>query len=185
VTPTVTPTRTATPTATSAGAICVLGFGQIGLHNEAELRGISDTAGNYKLCANITLTTAITPLLNGQPFTGTLDGNGYAISGLEMRQPNQMLLGLFSVVARSASISHLTLINPQVQGGAVLGSVTGINGGSISVDVVGGNIAATSGIAGGIAGINSGGALSGSSTAEVIVGGTTMTGDTRIGLNGP
>ena len=162
----------------------MLSSGQIGIHNEAELRGISNPSGNYKLCANINLTSPMTPLLDGEPFNGVFDGNGYSIAGLQVSQPNQMLLGMFSVIGRNASV-NVTLISPQVQGGAVLGGVAGINGGSISANIVGGNISATTGFAGGIAGINSGGTVNGSSSAIVVVGGTTMTGDTRVGLSGP
>lgn len=64
-------------------------------------------SGNYKLTADITLTGNWTPV---GTFTGTLDGDGYTISGLSYTNNDRDDVGLFSRID-NATIKNLGLEN--------------------------------------------------------------------------
>lgn len=98
----------------------------------------------YKLGANITLSSAWTPIgTNEQPFTGYFDGNGHTVSGLKINQSgNSVYAGLFGY--STGDISHLKVVMADA---------------GITVT------ATTQAYAGGVVGYNNGGTLE---TCEVV-----------------
>jgi hypothetical protein len=143
------------------------GEGYTMINTAAELDAIrNNLSGKYRLYSDIDLSgyTSTTstaakgwkPIAYGSSFTGELDGNGHAISGLWSKWGISHA-GLFSVT-KGATISNLTikLADAGITGGYEVGAVTGDarNGTLIdSVSVIGGKIAVTAGgYAGGIAG---------------------------------
>ena len=68
---------------------------------------------------------------SSSPFTGSLEGQGYAISGLIINRPEQNFLGLFGYV-NEAKISDLILDSFEVTGNRFIGALAGeITGGGI------------------------------------------------------
>lgn len=118
--------------------------------NATELANISsDLTENYVLTANITLTGTWSPLgSTSTPFTGTLDGDGYTISGLSVSSGSD--IGLFGVTS-GATISSVKLQGASVcnYGGSNVGLLAGqalsttisdveVNGTVCGLDQVGG-----------------------------------------------
>ncbi len=94
------------------------------------------------------------PLGDGSgPFTGSYNGNGYAIKNLSIHRPGESRVGLFGY-AEGASIEKVTLNNAGVAGGFYAGGIAGRadSGTTISACSVSGDIKATYSEAGGIAG---------------------------------
>jgi hypothetical protein len=105
-----------------------------------QLAEIDDTTANlaaqYLLTAAITCSGSFTPLKNGSTyFSGSLNGNGHAISGLSLSCGTSSLCGLFAATSAGASIVDLTLTSPTVSssvatysGGAPYASVGALVG---------------------------------------------------------
>lgn len=88
-------------------------------------------------------------------FSGTLDGNGFAISNLTINRPDERYAGVFAEVSQGAQIYSMILDNAKVTGGSRVGALIGQNSGAISnVKVVEGSITANYGFAGGLIGHN-------------------------------
>ncbi|WP_176706868.1 cadherin-like beta sandwich domain-containing protein, partial [Paenibacillus hemerocallicola] len=101
----------------------------------AELTAIGQTAnlaGNYRLVQHIDLAgydngdgKGWKPIgANWAPFTGKLDGNGYAIRNMTINRPNDNLVGLFGF-AENAALTNLRFTNVQVNGQQDVGAIAG------------------------------------------------------------
>ncbi|QOX65055.1 S-layer homology domain-containing protein [Anoxybacterium hadale] len=77
-----------------------------------------------------------------QPFKGTLDGNGYTVSGLNIYckddrnsgaagEANQSCVGLFGVLAKESSVTNLIIDASNIQGGQYTGALAGYSEGLI------------------------------------------------------
>ena len=88
------------------------------------------------------------------PFTGRLEGNGYAILNLQINRDNADNQGLFGVVAAGAVIDDIGLPNVNIEGGAGVGGLAANNGGTISNSYVVGKLRAAR-TAGGLVAHNS------------------------------
>lgn len=92
---------------------------------------------HYKLSGNIDLTewiyanspeTGWIPLCSlAEPFTGTLDGNGFAITGLWIDMPTTNETGLFSYVGGNAIIKNLGVktLDKGIRGKENIGAIVG------------------------------------------------------------
>ncbi|WP_121822459.1 hypothetical protein [Halostella salina] len=66
------------------------------------------------------------PLGNrSRPFTGTLDGNGHAITGVTVDRPGETHAGLFGFVSGDGRVTNVTLVNTTVRADSVVGSLAG------------------------------------------------------------
>ena len=74
------------------------------------------------------------------PFTGSLDGRGYEITGLYIRQSISTNTGLFGHVGRSGTIKNVGLVDVDVTGGSYVGGLVGWNDGSVSNSYSTGNV---------------------------------------------
>ena len=103
----------------------------------SQLAGLSGASGSYTLSNNIDLSgRSWTPISN---FSGTLDGNGYTISGLSITGDYGSSVGLFGEV-RSATIRNLIvtgsinvyMVNSRIGIAGIVGSVAKDSSVSIS-----------------------------------------------------
>lgn len=95
----------------------------IPISNEAELRAVKDNlAGSYKLTKEIVLTGGEwIPIGNEkEPFTGTFDGDGYIISGLNITAGASTYQGMFATVGKDGVVENLTV-------GGTISSTSGTN----------------------------------------------------------
>lgn len=117
--------------ALSAILCCTSGFafGQTEISTVEGLKAVqNDLTGSYKLTADITLTEAWTPITN---FTGTFDGNGHIINGLNINSIDANELALFAKTT-GATIKKLGIENARLIGkNDIAGLVGQMNGGSI------------------------------------------------------
>ncbi len=94
-------------------------------------------------------------LSDSKPFTGVFDGNDHTISKFTYNSAVTSFIGLFGYVSgEKAEIKNLGLIDPNVDAGtgSYVGSLVGINGGTITgCYVEGGSVVGESGV-GGLAG---------------------------------
>ncbi|MFV3077790.1 MBG domain-containing protein, partial [Niveispirillum fermenti] len=137
--------------------------------NAHQLQAIAiNPSGTYVLGKNITMAelasasslwnmaTGFVPL----SLSGSLDGNGYTISGLTINQTASGSLGLFSTIASTGSVSNLALTGASVSGGGNnLGLLAGVNQGTVSGVMASGTVTALGSsisYVGGLIGSNSG-----------------------------
>ena len=107
------------------------------VHNENELKLLSYMPNShYKLASDITLTEPWTPIgSENVPFTGSFDGDGHTIYGLEIPEGFKYN-GLFGYVEASAgettSFKNITIDHPQIDAsgiaGGLIGYLTGASG---------------------------------------------------------
>lgn len=106
-------------------------------------------AGNYYLANDIVLTGSWTPIGytgSGKPtsFSGTFDGNGHKITGLNINLSSAsgyagQYIGLFA--ANSGTIKNLTVENGAVKGYKGVGTIVGVNSGRVeNCTVTGGDV---------------------------------------------
>ncbi len=77
----------------------------------------------------------------GAAFTGSLDGNGYAISGYVRDigaywKPEAYYMGLFAYIGSEGRVENVTLRNTAIKGGKLCGIVAGVNLGTVRNVVV-------------------------------------------------
>lgn len=89
------------------------------------------------------------------PFTGSLDGNGFVISNMNINRSAEQYVGLFGVIADGASIENVYLESANVTGDTEVGIMAGKNDGDIINSYTTGSVNGTSNV-GGLAGINNG-----------------------------
>lgn len=85
-------------------------------------------------------------------FTGSLDGNGYAISGLEQAGYE---VGLFNTIGAGGEVRNLSLTNVELYGGLAGGLAT-TNAGTITDVSVSGTVSSDCGCVGGLVDYNEG-----------------------------
>lgn len=106
-------------------------YGQVPIASATELAAITDMTGSYKLTANITLNQDWTPIgTETEPFSGTFDGNGYVISGLNINQYASDNRGLFGYTSM-ATIMNLGVENANIRGRNGVGTIVGNQRGGI------------------------------------------------------
>ncbi|MDR1183922.1 MAG: hypothetical protein LBK67_03910, partial [Coriobacteriales bacterium] len=108
---------------------------------------------HYKLTANIDLDGVSWAPLGGTsatPFTGTFDGNGKAISNLNLR--GTTILGFFGYTSGTAVIKNLTLKDFSIEGTGTLGAIVASSAATTTIAdcAVSGTITVQGNFAGGI-----------------------------------
>ncbi|WP_308554549.1 hypothetical protein [uncultured Porphyromonas sp.] len=100
----------------------------------------------FKMTANISMADAqgFRPIGNDwgrdtsdptrfRPFSGIFDGDGHAITDLNVEWTDKMFSGLFGIV-KNATIKNLTLSKSKIYGSAGLGGMVGVAMGSITME---------------------------------------------------
>ena len=113
----------------------------------------------------------------GPKFTGTLDGNGFTIHDLTIRNPNADCVGLIGTAERGAVIRNLHLKNVDITGNVSVAGLAGINVGTIEHCSVTGRIEGNS--IGGLVGFNDRATISNSEAVVLLT--TTSPGSSGIG----
>ena len=122
------------------GGIAILGSGTANdpfiVRNETDLRAVgrgkyNDTdwslSAHYKLIANIALNGNWEPIGSNDdsnPFTGSFDGNGYAINGIKINNPALDNAGLFGHIS-GGTITNLGITGGSITGGTNIGAIAG------------------------------------------------------------
>lgn len=107
----------------------------------------NNPSGNYVLKNHIDISEIENWVPIGDrdtPFTGTFDGNGYTITGLNINRPNADRVGLFGHTAKGAVIKNITIVQTDVKGRNYVGILAGYNEGSIQNSSVYGTVEAFS-----------------------------------------
>jgi hypothetical protein len=153
-------------------------------------------AGNYTLMNDLDSTTAgyeelASPTANGgkgwQPIgifipqcpyeglTGTFDGQGYEIRDLFINCPDDNSVGLFKFVDKGGCIQDIGVVNATVVGWSFVGSLAGVNHGTISNCYATGSVSGGDQCVGGLVGMNeetvNNSYSAGSVTGDICVGG--------------
>ena len=140
------------------------------IYTQEDLAGIaSGSSGKYyKLANDITLTSDWVPIVS---FSGTLDGGGYTISGLNVpgsSTPN--LGGIVNSLKAGATIKNLNVIGSVTSNyvyASRVGGIVGINEGTVENCTFSGSVTgskmqfADNGAIGGIVGLNQSGTITG------------------------
>ena len=90
------------------------------------------------------------------PFTGSLDCQGYDITGLLINRSGEDCVGLFGYMGSGSSIYNLELVNSYVIGNGHVGGIAGVNFGTISNITNHGNIIGFANDISGVVGLNFG-----------------------------
>lgn len=112
------------------------------------------------------------------PFTGTFDGNGHTISGLnigEIDNRRQDTLGLFGVIGENGTVRNVGIEDARVVGFQDVGGLAGINRGEISGSYVEAQVGGFAGV-GGLVGNNKGEIRASYSVGEVNATGNSVGG---------
>ena len=132
------------------------------------------TLDSYFILNNdITLTAPWTPLgSSASPFTGSLDGNGSTIFGLEINTASNGA-GLFGFTD-GASITNLTIDSATISGASEVGTVAGFANNTTfdNIAVIGGTVDGSGGRLGGLVGQMQYGSLISNSYAEADIKGS-------------
>jgi hypothetical protein len=120
----------------------------------------NNLSGNYVLGNDIDATGwAFTPIGNAfNAFTGTFDGGGHTIKGLNI-DSSDLYTGIFESIGNIGVVENLSLTNLSVTGNAsqLVGGLVGLNKGTIQNVTLSGSISAKNGFQlGGLAGNNDG-----------------------------
>ena len=139
-----------------------------------------DPGAHYTLANNIDLTSALANASGvwnpsagfapvgsaATPFTGSFDGQGHTLSGLNIQQAGSDNVGLFGAVGQAGTIRDVGLVGGSVTGGTNVGALAGVNAGTISDAYATGSVSGTSDV-GGLVGANSGAATGSYATGSV------------------
>jgi len=148
--------------------------GTIYIETQSDLYNIREgLTYDYYLINDIKLSGSWTPIgSSSDPFTGTFNGNGKTISGLNINDPNDPSgtnQGLFGVVGSGGTVKNLT-VQGSVTGYSMVGGVVGLlNNGTVSNCYVAGNITGTGNI-GGVVGFNYGAVSNCYATGNITAG---------------
>lgn len=105
----------------------------------------NNKAGNYYLTGNINASetsgwnggAGFVPIGNNvNPFTGTLDGCGFTITGLFINRISTSGVGLFGVLGGSAKIANVNMTNCDITGEYYTGALVGSTGDASSVAIL-------------------------------------------------
>jgi len=88
-------------------------------------------------------------------FTGSLDGKKYDISGLNIKRQSENYVGLFGEIGAGGEVKNVGVINVNMTGDKKVGSLAGINSGTVSNSYSTGNVTGESYFVGGLVGSNS------------------------------
>ncbi len=99
-------------------------------------------------------------------FTGSLDGQGYEISGLCINRSSTDWVGLFGYLGETASVEDLGLVDANVIGNDWVGGLVGYNDGRVSNSYATGNVSGDWRV-GGLVGYNEGEIQDSYATGEV------------------
>lgn len=174
------------------------------VHNGEQLKGIqnyvksgvenaSDALGfNYALIGDINASDVenYEAIGTGSEFTGTFDGRGNRIIGLNVNATdkvnNKTNAGIFSTIGNGGTVKNVNIYSGNFTGTETAGAVAGTNNGRIENVVTFGNTVTSNGNAGGIVGINNSGEFKGNnltggiynveSTGSVIAGQNSIAG---------
>jgi hypothetical protein len=174
------------------------------VHNGEQLKGIqnyvksgvenaSDALGfNYALMGDINASDVenYEAIGTGSEFTGTFDGRGNRIIGLNVNATdkvnNKTNAGIFSTIGNGGTVKNVNIYSGNFTGTETAGAVAGTNNGRIENVVTFGNTVTSNGNAGGIVGINNSGEFKGNnltggiynveSTGSVIAGENSIAG---------
>jgi PGF-CTERM protein len=128
-----------------------------------------DLDGDYVLVNDINASEArdFEPIGDGErPFTGTFDGNGYVVTGLEITDGESERVGLFGKIGRGGVVKDVSLRGVSIVGGQDVGGLAGSNAGTVRGSTVSGSVEGKEKV-GGLAGRNIGEINGSSSTASV------------------
>jgi len=100
------------------------------------------------------------------PFTGTFDGQGYEIRDLFINLPGIGYVGLFSIVGEGGLIEDIGVVNANVTSTAYIGSLVGVNLGTVSNSYSTGSVTGNISV-GGLVGSNTGTVSNSYSTGNV------------------
>ena len=148
---------------------------------------------HYQLVTHVTLPEPAAGESNWTPIElrgGSFDGNNLTLSGLRIHAPEGHSQGLFKYIDKNAVVTNLGLHNARVEGMRYVGSLVGVNDGTVRNCYASGNVVIgnphpiwSEHSVGGLAGANSGfienSYVSGSVTGDATVGG--MVGDNTHG----
>jgi len=132
----------------------------------------NDMGAYYKLGADIDLagydydgagpdTGGWKPIGNSSfnAFTGTLNGNGFAILNMTINRPDENYVGLFGWVGHNGKLVNIRLLDVNVIGRSTAGSLAGILNGTLEDAYSTGRVQALTDHAGGLVGSSSGGTI--------------------------
>lgn len=100
------------------------------------------------------------------PFTGTLDGQGYGISDLFISRPDQSAVGLFAALDAGALIQNIRMLQVAIAGDWAVGALVGENWGHVRNSYSDGAVTGSDCV-GGLVGGNAGGVSTSHSAASV------------------
>ena len=91
------------------------------------------------------------------PFTGSFDGGGAAVIGLNINRPEARVAGLFGMVGSEGSVSNVNLLDCTVVGDDKTGCLVGYNAGTVENCSSSGMVDGKDSDVGGLIGFNTGG----------------------------
>ena len=110
------------------GGYPVFYWQEIEISTPAQLYNVrNNLSGYYKLTADISLETYANwePIgTESTPFTGTIAGNGYKITGLTINRETERYIGLFGYVSHG-TINNLALEDVNITGAECVGAIAG------------------------------------------------------------
>ncbi len=80
------------------------------------------------------------PIAANDTFVGSFDGQGYEICDLFINRPDESDVGLFGVVEAGGVIENVGIVNSNITGYEVVGSVVGYNRGTVRNSHAGGKV---------------------------------------------
>ncbi len=163
------------------------------IQTPAELQSIANDLSAYYVLGNDINMDGIsfTPIgSTAAPFFGSLDGQGYTISNLNINLPSTQYVGLFSVITAGATIKNLIFADCTIRGvantGTLYGGCIGISGVSTpfdidNIDVQRCTVTSLNNIAGGIAGVHASAAVGTLSNCNVVSCAVSSTSSYNVG----
>lgn len=152
------------------GTGAVVAQSPVEVESAQDLQTVSDDLdGDYVLVDDINAsgTQNFDPIGNDEtPFTGTFDGDGHVITGLEITDSESEKVGLFGKIGADGVVKEVSLTGFNIVGGQDVGGLAGSNAGAVRSSEVSGSVEGEE-KAGGLAGRNIGEINGSSSTASV------------------
>ena len=140
-----------------------------------DLEVINDMSAHYILNNDIDLTGETyecAAIACYKVFTGSFDGNGFAVIGLKIEGSSNV--GLFGAIGGEAEVRNLDVVDCNVSGGQAVGGLAGGSFGSISNCSVTGTVTSSGMFVGGLTGGNYNGGSITNSYASVTVTGSNL-----------
>jgi PGF-CTERM protein len=144
--------------------------------NASELQAMEDDLNaSYRLAADINASGTVAwndgsgfkPIgTDSNPFTGTFNGSGYAISGLTIDRSDTDGVGLFGDIGSSGLVHDVLVLNVNITGSSRTGGLVGSNDGTVQKVLTSGTVAGA-GRVGGLVGNNDGTVRKVSSSSSV------------------